>query len=106
MTILTERKVWRRDRPINRTKRSTDLTTEEQESVRRALRFLRVRFGGWPRLAQAIDASWATLRDRAYGRTVSGGLALRIARAAGVPLEDVVSGAWPPAGACPHCGRG
>ena len=105
MTILTERKVWRRERPKNTTKRSTDLTPDEQENVRRALRFLRVRFGGWPNLAKAIDANWATLRDRTYGRTVSGGLALRVARAAGTSLEDVLSGAWPLAGACPHCGR-
>jgi hypothetical protein len=105
MAILKERKVWRRPRAANRTKRSTDLTPEEQANVRVALRFLRVRLGGWPKLAEAIGASWATLRDRAYGRTVSGGLALRVARAAGAPIEDVLSGAWPPAERCPHCGR-
>ena len=105
MAILTERKVWRQTRTPNTTKRSTDLTPQEQVNVRVALKFLRTRHGSWWRLAKAIDAKWKTLRDRAGGRTVSGGLALRVARAAGVPVERVLSGVWPKAGACPHCGR-
>jgi hypothetical protein len=105
MAILRERVSWRKPRAANSTRRSTDLTPEEQANVRVALRFLRTRYGSWWRFAQAIDARWMTLRDRAGGRTVSGGLALRVAKAAGVPVEDVLVGRWPIAGACPYCGR-
>lgn len=35
---------------------------------------------------------------------VSASLAFRVARVAAVPVGDVVSGAYPPGGACPRCG--
>lgn len=105
MPILTERTIWRRERPRNQTRRSSDLSLAEQENVRVALRFLHTRLGSWQRVAEAMKAHRPTLRDRMYGRTVTGGLALRVARLAAVPLEDILTGRWPVAGTCPHCGR-
>lgn len=106
MAILRERTVWRKTRPANETRRSTDLTPAEQENVRVALRFLAKRYGDYTKLAAAIGAHRETVqRPARNARTVTAGLALRLARVAGVPLEDVLSGAWPTAGACPHCWR-
>src|SRR5579883_891079 len=106
MTVLRERKVWRHERPANETRRASDLTPEEQSNVVRALAFLRVRHGGWPSLAKSLRATEGLVRRAGrFGRAVTAGLALRAARLAGVPVEDVLSGRWPPEGACPHCGR-
>ena len=106
MGILYERKSWSKSRPPNTTRRSTDLTAEEQTNAKAALRFLTTRHGSVRQLAEVMSAKARTVRAalEARGR-VSAGLALRAAKVAGVPLEDVLSGAWPPPGACPHCGR-
>jgi hypothetical protein len=106
VTILRERSVWRKPRPANETRRSSDLTPEEQKNAKVALRFLAKRHGTARELAAAMGARFATVADAMLSRgTVSAGIALRAARVARVPLEDVLSGAWPPVGACPHCGR-
>lgn len=105
MTILTKPKVWRADRPVNETRRSSDLTPAERENLRAALRFLRVRLGGCAKLAEAMRANVQTLQSATRPRrSLGAGLALRAARVAGVPVEDVLSGAWP-GERCPHCGR-
>jgi hypothetical protein len=105
--ILTERVERRRPRPANETRRSHDLTPEEQTNVRAALRFLRTRLGSTSKLAAALRANIGTLRAVClpHGRAPSAAVAIRAARVAGVSVEDVLSGAWPPARACPHCGR-
>ena len=104
--ILRERTVWKKSRPANETRRSPDLTLQDQENVRTALRFPAKRFGGYTALAKAMGAHRETVQRLARNaRTVTAGLALRLARVAGVPVEDLLSGAWPKAGACPHCGR-
>jgi hypothetical protein len=82
MTILVERKVWRRPRLANRTKRSTDLTPEEPANVRRALRFLRQRFGSWRASPLAIDAE--------LGDAAKPGLRAHLERGAGAPRGQVV----------------
>jgi hypothetical protein len=106
MPILTKTITWRRPRPPNETRGANDLTPEEQDHVRAALRVLRARFGSWPNLAKAMRAGRGHLQKIVGGSgTPSAGLALRAARAAGVPMEDVLSGAWPKPGACPMCGR-
>ena len=105
MAILREPKVWTKPRPTNETRRSSDLTLDEQANVRKAIRFLAVRLGSWPALAKAMNAQRATVWAAGWKRKVSAGLALRAARVAGVPLEDILRGAWPVEGACPHCGR-
>ncbi len=106
VTILTTRKTWHGPRPANQTRRSTDLTPDEQANVRRALRFLAKRHGDTSKLAKVMKAHRETVQRPARGGVVSAGIALRAARVAGVPLEDVLTGRWPKEGACPHCGRG
>jgi hypothetical protein len=104
--VLVERTVWKKHRPANATRRSSDLTPEEQANAKAALRVLRVRHGTAAKLAVALQATEATVTACLARRApVSAGLALRVARLAGVHLEDVLSGAWPKAGSCPMCGR-
>jgi hypothetical protein len=104
--ILSEPKRWSRPRDPSKTRRSSDLTPEEQANAKAALRVLRSRYGTAPKLAEALSANEKTLAEALAKRgKPSAGLALRAARLAGVPLEDVLSGAWPAAGSCPHCGR-
>ena len=105
MAILREPKVWVKSRPANETRRSTDLTPEEQVNVRRALHVLRQRLGGWAALAKALRVSVSTLQNYGSTRAPSAAVALRAARLAGVAVEDVLPGRWPVEGACPHCGR-
>jgi hypothetical protein len=104
--ILTEPKRWSRPRDQSKTRRSSDLTPEEQGHAKAALRVLRVRYGTARKLAEALAANFATVTTAlSVAGKPSAGLALRAARVAGVPLEDVLSGAWPKPGSCPHCGR-
>jgi DNA-binding XRE family transcriptional regulator len=105
MPILRERVRWERERPQNETRYSSDLTPAEKENVRAAIRFLAKRHGTYEKLAKAVGAKRKTLSSAALRGSVSAGIALRIARVAGVPLEDVLGGRWPVEGMCPHCGR-
>jgi hypothetical protein len=104
--ILTERKSWAKSRSPTDPRRSSDLTPAEQANVRAAIRFLRVTVGGFAKLATAMGARCKTV-ENASGRRgkPSAGIALRVARVAGVAVEDVLAGRWPPSMACPHCGR-
>jgi hypothetical protein len=68
--------------------------------VRTALRFLRARCGGVKPMAKALRFSTPTLRVGA-----SPTLAFRIARLAGVGVDDILTGKYPPPGVCPHCGH-
>jgi plasmid maintenance system antidote protein VapI len=81
------------------------LTEAEQENGRRALRYLRVRAGGWKALATALGFHRKSITNVSYGDGVSVHMVFRIARLAGVSVEDVISGRFPPPGACPHCGH-
>jgi hypothetical protein len=104
--VLVEPKRWVRPRDPTKTRRSSDLTPEEQANAKVALRVLRTRYGSARKLAVALSATIATVEAALSRRgKPSAGLALRAARLAGVPLEDVLSGAWPKTGACAHCGR-
>ena len=106
MRILRERETWQRPRPPKQTRGASDLTPEEQGYVRATLQVLRRRLGSWALLAEALRANGTTLKGYVGAkRKVSAGIALRAARLAGVPVEDVLAGSWPKAGACPHCGR-
>jgi hypothetical protein len=107
VAILTEKKTWRRERPPRETRHASDLTPEEQGHVKRALRTLRQREGGWEKLSAIIRTTKASLTSyvAAKGRPTAG-VALRAARLAGVPLEELLAGRWPAEGACPCCGRG
>ena len=106
MTILTKREVWTRPRVIGPSRYTPDLTAEEQANVRRALQVLRRRFGSWAAVAEALHVKVETAKKGGGTNSKpSVGLALRVTRVAGVPLEDILSGAWPKPGACPTCGR-
>jgi hypothetical protein len=104
-TILRSRVAWTKPRDPTETRRSSDLTPEEQANVKTALRFLAKRQGTYQKLAAAMRVNRETLKLAAHRGRVSAGVALRAARAAGVPMEDVLGGRWPAAGTCPHCGR-
>lgn len=85
----------------------TDLTDQEQANVRAAMRFLMIRAGGAKTLAAALGFSKHTLRHvRKAEKNVSPRMLLRVARLAGVGVDDVVAGRYPSDGSCPHCGRG
>ncbi len=106
MAILRSRVEWKKDRPATETRRASDLTPEEQANVKRALRVLRTRLGSLTALATAIRVNPHTLHWHVQRRgKPTAGVALRAARLAGVPLEELLAGSWPVEGACPHCGR-
>ena len=86
--------------------RKGDLTAQEMVNVRAALRYLRVRSGGYEALGKAIGMQEKTMQPMARRVPPSAGLAVRLARLAGVPVDDILCGRFPPPGACPHCGRG
>jgi hypothetical protein len=103
MAILTHPVAWRRERGPNA--RQPDLDDVQLVNARAAIRFLRVQRGSARRLAAALRLPYATVTRavRPTG-TMSLRMVLRVARAAGVPIDDVLSGEWP-GDRCPMCGR-
>lgn len=103
MAVLSHPVAWRRE-----VKRDVDpdLSPQERENVRRAVRFLAKRLGGYDKLAEAMRVKktriWRAMSRRG---TVTAAVALRAAKVAKAPFESVLSGAWPKPTACPHCGR-
>lgn len=83
------------------------LTPEQRANVRKALDILRTSYADWKRLAQAMGVNRKTLhRELKSPSKPSAGLALRAAQLAGVPVEDILGGAYAKAWVCPTCGRG
>jgi hypothetical protein len=83
-----------------------DLTTKEQKAVRTALKFLRLRVGAWAPLAKVLRYESDTIQKVATGRRgATPALALRVARLAGVPIDELLAGRWLSPRVCPHCGR-
>ena len=83
-----------------------DLTEKEQRHVRTALRFLRLRVGTWAPLAKALRYELDTIQRVATSkRPVTPVLALRVARFAGVGIDELLAGQWPSSRVCPHCGH-
>lgn len=80
------------------------LTPDEQDHVRGALHFLRLRLGRWDTLASALKYKTWTLRN-AVRRTITPALAFRTARLVKVPIDDLLAGKFPAPGTCPHCGH-
>lgn len=105
MAILRRRETWKREQTEAMVRRQLGtLTIEEQSNVRKAIRALRVRLGSNALLAEAMGMSSGALHHAAVpSERPSACLAMRVARVAGVPVGDVLSGAWP--GRCPACGR-
>lgn len=83
----------------------TDLTREEQDHVRAALRFMRTRWGGAAMLAKALGCRKSRIGHVLSDESVTASLAFRVARTVGVGLDDLLAGKYPPEGACPHCGH-
>jgi hypothetical protein len=106
MTILRESTRWTKPRVERETTRSSELTGEEHEHVRAAIRFLPVRLGSVGKLAAAMRVKpselWRALGKR--GRPTAG-LALRVSRVAEAPVESILTGIWPKSGHCAHCNR-
>jgi len=105
MAILREVVEWRKPKPANPC-RAPDLTDEERTHLRAAIAFLLTRFGGRASLAKAMGIRPVALQG-ATGkrRSLSASLAIRAARVAGVGVDDILRGHYPPSGACPHCGH-
>ena len=84
----------------------SDLTAQEQANVRTALKHLRLRCGGWDALSKALRFKKKTLAHavRPHG-TVTASVAFRIARLAGVSIDELLAGAYPAPGTCPYCGH-
>jgi hypothetical protein len=79
---------------------SGELTAKELANARTAIRFLQTRFRGGRLLAKALQCDRTTLRQPA-----SPAMVFRVARLAGVGVDDVLTGKYPPADTCPHCGH-
>jgi hypothetical protein len=85
----------------------SDLTKEEQDHVRDALRFLSVRFGTNKFLGQALRCKKDSIQQPVMGKyAVSANMAFKVARLTAVSFDDVTSGRHPVKRMCPHCGRG
>ena len=63
------------------------------KDAKAAIRFLAKRHGTYGALGKAMGAKVATVRCAAQRRAVSAGVALRVARVAGVSFEEVLGGA-------------
>jgi DNA-binding phage protein len=106
MTILTTTKAWRRE-PTKRARLAPDrLSPEESANVRKAVRFLRTRIGGAAQLAEELGVGRKLIEKACSKNGKPGaGLAIRAARLAGVSVDALLRGEYPPEGVCAHCGR-
>lgn len=84
----------------------SDLDAKEQQHVRAALRYLHNRLGTWQAVADGVKAKTETIKTVIRGSDpVSASLAFRVARLAGVMIDDLLVGKFVPPGACPNCGH-
>jgi hypothetical protein len=83
----------------------SDFTKQEEANIRAALAYLRAQMGGLNPLAKTLKFNHSTVANAQRDRSPSPTMAFRVARAAGVTLDDVLTGKFPPAGTCPHCGH-
>jgi hypothetical protein len=108
VAILQGSKTWKREpNPSGRKSRRelNRLLPIEEERVRVAMRVLRVRYGNWTRVSEALEHHRVTVeRVLNIRRTATPAFAMRVARLLGVSLGDVLSGAWPRPGECLMCG--
>lgn len=84
------------------------LTAEEQDHVRAALQFLRRRIGTWKAVAAVLGKTEKTIQNQVQPgcrKSVTPDLAFRVARFAGVGVDDVLTGRFPEPGTCPYCGH-
>jgi len=84
----------------------SDLTAQEQANVRAAIMFLRAKCGGWAPLAKVLRFGLDTLGHVAHGdKAVTPRMVFRVARTAGVAIDELLAGKFPPVGTCPCCGH-
>jgi hypothetical protein len=76
----------------------SDLTAKEQAHVRAAVAFLRARCAAGDRSQRRFGSA-----KRRYGVRVQRWRF--VARLAGVTVDDVLMGRFPPLGTCPYCGQ-
>jgi hypothetical protein len=104
-----QRIVWRRvnlDGTTPKRRTMTALRPHEEENVRAAVRLLRGRLRTWRAVSTAIGVPMKTMERVMNGeRRVQDRWAILLARALGIPLDDVINGRLPLPGACPMCGR-
>ena len=95
------------DAPRRRRLPVASLSTDEKRHLRTALHNLRRSFGTWACLADAIGVKVNTLLTAARERNPVGspGIAIRAARAGGVSVESILTGAITAAGRCDACGH-
>ena len=79
----------------------SDLTAEEQKNVRAAIRFLRIRCGGWVPLSKTLRFTRSTLEKGA----ITPAVVLHVARFVGITLDDLLEGRFPLPGTCPYGGE-
>jgi hypothetical protein len=106
MAILTRPIAWRRKRP-SKPFHGFRLSADEQENIRQAMLALHVKYGSWRLVAEAMGVQPKTIKN-AMGKSQAPGpvMALRAAKLAGVPYDELVAGKYPRhAGQCPLCGR-
>jgi len=100
MSILEKRYVWRRDER-DRKRLPHTLSQLQRDNVRRGLASLLMRYGRVG-LAKRMGLTYEGMR-KTLKRAPTRRVAVLVAFAAGVSIDDVITGAWP--GVCPHCGR-
>jgi DNA-binding XRE family transcriptional regulator len=108
MAILTAKKVWKlqRARPPKTTMRPCELTLAEQHNVRATVLKLRNQYSSWKALAAALGVNRITLVRAQPGKQApTVGLALRVARLAGVTVDGVLGGVSARRGRCSTCGK-
>ena len=85
---------------------SLSLTTEEARHLRATLKNAVRAYGGAPVLASVMGVPLSTIHQASSPkRLTSGTFAIRLAKAAGVSVESVLTGALNAAGRCATCGH-
>lgn len=85
---------------------SPDLTPDEQRNVRAALAYLRAKVGTWETLGKLLRFEPSSLVNiNARRKVASPTLTFRVARLAGVKIDDLLAGKYPPKGTCERCGH-
>jgi hypothetical protein len=103
---LRARRIYFKRQKVERRrgKRPGQLTPEEQACTLVALKFMVAKVGSRAELAFKMGVDRTALRRALKGKP-SIGMALDLARVAGVTVDDVITGNFPAAGACAMCGR-
>lgn len=72
-----------------------EVTKRELKNVQAAIHVLRRRYGSLAALAEAMQVNGESLKRAAYRGLPSASTAIHLARFAGVPVEDMLSGKFP-----------